>query len=380
MNPLALGTQKSRFEATKSNSFQETVKLKEGVNTIRLIAGPVLVETIWYPTLTAKEGSSDLVQAQRPIIRPKTGCVLDALAKLDENLTKTQMREDGVSADDIKKYRSQLRPNSAYRYLCFSRNEDDGGKPTVRVIDLGYKINKTIEEKQNKLYEKDKAFLEFGLAFMYDIDIKKVKDPKIKNPMFATSYVIDPVTDTLPIVTMKQRVPASWLNWDGEGEPPWEMSSFFTEEELEAIEKYEGDLDTISKTPTAEEIEAKLTDNPLFLSAVRDDKPMFPMLMKPEILEQIEENYKNFLSLGDAPAPKQLSSNNEQAPVKLGAPKTEAVVEEAVIIEDVKPLQPKPVLRSLGSLSSKLTAQAPTEAPAEVAKPAAPAAPKRKLF
>lgn len=377
MNPLALGTQKSRFEATKSNSFQETVRLKEGVNTIRLIAGPVLVETIWYPTLVKNE-KEEIVQAQRPIVRPKTGCIIDGLAKLDENLTKTKMKEEGAPADDIKKYRSQLRPNSAYRYLCFSRNEDDGGKPVVRVIDLGYKVNKTIEEKQNKIYEKDKSFLEYGLAFMYDIDIKKVKDPKIKNPMYATSYVIDPVTDTLPIVTLKERVPVAWLNWDGEGEPPWQMTSFFTEEELEAIEKYEGDLETISKTATAEEIQTKLTESPIFLNAVRDDKPMFPLFMQPNILEQIEESYKNFFSLGsDGQKPRQLASTNEEKPAKIETGSTPSKnIEEAVVVnETIAKPAPTP-LRSLSSLSNKLN----TAAPVEVAKPAVVTAPKRRLF
>ena len=99
-----INTSQEKFDSTKSGGFQEIGRLKEGVSTHRVITGPMSVSTIWFPTIIEKEGK--LIQSVRAVVRPPEGCVIDELAKLDEEATRKKMREEGASDEEIKKFRS----------------------------------------------------------------------------------------------------------------------------------------------------------------------------------------------------------------------------------------------------------------------------------
>lgn len=317
-----INTSQEKFDSTKSGGFQEIGRLKEGVSTHRVITGPMSVSTVWFPTIVEKEGK--LIQSVRAVVRPPEGCVIDELAKLDEEATRKKMREEGASDEEIKKFRSSLRPKTTYRFLVFDRELDAEGAPTVRVFEYPYSIKDQLEALQKTKSKKHPGFLEFGLIFMYDLYIEKVKDPKIKNALYATSYAAQVVTDTLPFVTKQQRISESWLN--PKGDLPWKLEDYFTEQELQAIIEFPKELDDFCKPDSQEDIVKKLTDFPIFVNAVHQsgdmkNTPMFPALMDPEIQEQVMEKYKEILMLKEAEIveePKKLSN-----PAKLGAPKVE---------------------------------------------------------
>lgn len=301
MDFTQIDTSKSRFEKAKVQTFSEIGKLKDGVNTHRIITGPVTVETNWYPTIVEKEGK--LIQSVRTIVRPPDGTVLDDIAKLDEQLTRKRMAEDNCSSDEIKKFRSALRPNRAYRFLVFDREADNQGAPTVRPFDYPFTVKDHLETLQNTKAQKHPGFLEFGLVFMYDVYISRVKDTTKKVLHYSIDYTVQVVTDTLPLVTKQQRIPTSWLDFVmGSGQSPWKWEDYFTEQELTAISEYDKDLDTLCKTDTPESAQEKLSKNPIFLDAKhlwgdRKGQPMFPVLNSPQGRELLLEGYKEMLML-----------------------------------------------------------------------------------
>lgn len=386
-----MGTSADQFEKAKGQGFAEIGKLKEGVSTHRIIVGPVRVETVWYPTLVEQNG--ELVQSMRTIIRPEGGYLLDPLVKMDEELTKRAMREDGgFSDDEIKVYRCPLRPGIAFRFLVFDRDLDNAGKPTVRVFDYPFTVKKFAEDLQTAKSKKHPGFLECGLIWMFDCNITKTVDPK-KSSLYGTDYTMMPVMDTLPAMRQIQ-IPIEWMNWtEASGKPcPWKWEDFFTEDELTAINEFDSDLSKLAKSNTEEEIIEKLTKNPIYLHgtfAFGDKKgtPMFPVLCQPEVVEKLQEAYGKYLLVEK----KDVALAQKQAPKQIGegTQKPKQNVMEAKIIEETPTIEikqeVKPVPKAM-PLSQRLnikpaTSQLVKQEEAQTLQPATPTqAPVRKLW
>jgi len=300
-----VGTSKKLFDKAKTADFAEIGKLGNGVNHHRIITGPAKNEVIWFPVVVEKEGK--LVQSVRTINRPPEGTRLDAIVKLDEDLTRRAMREQGgFSEEEIKKYRSCLRPQTSYRFLVFNRTEDSDGIPKVRPYDYPWTVKDDIETLQNTKSTKHPGTLEYGLAFMYDLYINRVLDEKIKNIKYKTDYNVQVVQETTPLFRSQgqMRIPIAWLDYDPEsGQPcPWNFADYFTEQELEAILAYDKDLAMLTKPDTAENIEEKLHKTPIFLQAKflwgdKKGQPMFPILGQPDIVKQLLSGHSEILLL-----------------------------------------------------------------------------------
>jgi hypothetical protein len=388
------GTSQKQFDDANKAKFAEIGKLKDGVSQHRVIAGPMRVDTIWYPTLVQKDGET--VQGIRQIVRPDSGTVLDSIVKFDESLTKQVMKQQGESEDDIKKYKSPLRANSAYRFLVFDRDADNGGKPTLRLFDYPFSVNSQLQDLQTTKSKKHPGMLEYGLLVMYDVMIEKAKDPKIKNPIFATKYTTKPVTETLPLVTHNgQKIPIEWLNISpGQKNSPWKLEDYLTEEEIAAILEYKGDLAEACQADTEEEIAAKLEKFPIYLHAQiawgeNKGQPMFPLLSQPEILEKLSD-FGNFLLLEKKEVQLQSKEDKKpkQIPINIGQQKNSGIatieIEDEVASETSVIEKPKPIIQLGPKLNLNLPANPSVTLVADkkvdFVAPSAPVAPMRKVW
>jgi len=324
MDVLKVNTSRKAFEKASGKDFPEIGKLKDGVNHFRIIAGPQKVETIWYPTMIEREGK--MQQTVRTVVRPAEGCILDNLVKLDEDLTKKAMVSEGLDQDTVKKYRSALRPQRAFRFLVFDRTADNEGKPTVRIYDFPYTVKDQLEALQNTVSQKNKGFLEYGLIFMYDVYVTREKNESIKNLQHSIDYKTAVVQDTTPLFVKKQHVPISHLDWDSEsGAPcPWNYEDYFTPEELEAIAEYDKDLGTLCKPDTEEEITEKLKKNPIYLDAKflwgdRKGDKMFPIFTFPEnrqlLMESVQSTEVKLISDSPSEGTAEVDAEDESVPV-----------------------------------------------------------------
>jgi hypothetical protein len=380
-----IGTSKKQFDAAKTKSFVEVGKLKDGVAHHRVITGPALVETIWFPTLVNNNETGLVEQSMRTIIRPPDGCVLDKIIELDEQLTKRSMIESGNYAEDeIKKFRSSLRPSRSFRFLVFDRVADNDGPATVRVFDYPWAVKDQLESLQNTKNRKHPGYLEFGLAFMYDVYIERTKDPAKKNPKYATTYKTMPVTDSLPTVLLKQMIPVSWCDYDPESgqECPYKYEDYFTEQELVAISEYPESLATLAKVDSAEDIEQKLEKYPLYLGGLfvfgpDKGKPMFPLLNAPEIQEQLMAEYPQLLTAGEGVAQVAASApaSANAKPISIRSRLAEhveevqaTVVEDEVVVDTV--VEDEVAVDTV--VEDEIVEVEPTEAVATVSKPAPP--------
>jgi hypothetical protein len=308
MEITKISTSKAAFDKAKGGGFPEIGKLKDGTTTFRIIAGPHPIETIWYPTVIEKDGQ--MVQSMRTISRPPEGTILDEVVKLDEALGKRELQQAGASKDDIQKYRSALRPNRAFRFLVFDRDQDNEGTPKVRPYDFPYTVKEQLELLQNTINKKSPAYLENGLVFMFDVYISRTIESG-KKAAYGTTYTTTVVLDTTPAMKQK-KIPADWREWTPEsGKPcPWDYTDYFTEAELQAIAEYDSDLESISKTDTPEQVVEKLQKNPIYLEAQfmygeKKGSPMFAIFKNEEHRQALLEMSSDripLLTQGDVPA------------------------------------------------------------------------------
>jgi len=331
-----INTSKAKFDKAKAAGFAEIGRLRDGINTHRVIAGPILVETIWYPFL-GRDKDNNVIQGARQVIRPVAGCVIDDMAKLDEHVTRSYMKENGASEEDIKKVRSALRPARTYRFLVFDRDADGEGKPKLRIFDYPKTVKDAIENLQAKQNQKMPTNLEYGLMWMYDIYIERTKDPKLDD-MYGTKYNVSVVIDTLPF-TRGVKIPTAWLEYNGDGESPFKVEDFFSEQDLAAITEFESTLDDFCKQDTPEEVLQKLEKDPIYLDAEfkfgkKQNEPMFPVLNMPDVREALVD-FSKFLASGKIAEPKQLTIKSQAGVVQQKlAPSRKLEVVKSEVIEE----------------------------------------------
>jgi hypothetical protein len=316
--------------------------------------------------------------------------------KMDEEIMKAAMVEAGNSPDEVKKYRSAVRPKTVFWYLVFDREADGGGKPVLRPYEFPMQVKDALAALQTLQSKKRPGMLENGLNFMYDIYITKDNDGKTGNAMYDTKYTVQPVNETLPIMK-KINVPADWVNFAGDGDCPWNWQDYFTDDELEAIDAYTSDLEAISAPQTETEIIERLTKNPIFLHAkfnMGDKKGelMFPFLQAPEYVAQLQAAMVSaaLLTTGDGqvseapapaprPSPKPIPSAR-QIPAKTAVPvkppmEDAQVVDETAegVVEEQAPVTPPVPAKKLSISLPKpaATAPAPAAKPATAPAPAA---------
>ena len=126
---MQIGQTQDLITNADMSKFSDRVKIIEGINTHRVLNGPFLARSVYWPTLSNEQGQIN--QRMRSVIVPKTGSELLRSLASNEKEFRTGMGE--------KDPRSQFTPSNLYLYLIFNRDdvvpEDD--VPKVRVV--GYK-------------------------------------------------------------------------------------------------------------------------------------------------------------------------------------------------------------------------------------------------
>jgi hypothetical protein len=333
---VQLGQTPDLIQNADMSKFTDRVEIKEGINTHRVLTGPFLSRSVYWPTLTTEGGQS--VQRMRSVIVPKTGSeVLKGIASVEK-----EVRRNSGETDP----RSQFTPSNLYLYLIFNRDElvpEDEG-PTVRVAGYKQTVYNRLVEIQNERSTKDQSKLKNGLIFMYDVQIKKTIGDKSK-PRFTTKYTVDVDTENNKVMG---QIPAELADYPFDKVAKvldendiWQY--IFTPEELEAIQSCETDLLAETAPSTEEQIINKLKENPIFLGAKDSNSGTF---LFPQ--NEIFMNYlvSNSLPLIDAAAQSQLpASSQEEKPSTDQPPQTshvEVVTENKETPADVTVVETSP--------------------------------------
>ena len=242
------------------SKFSDRVVIKEGINTHRVLRGPFLMRSVYWPTLILDQGQYN--QRMKSVLVPKTGStLLRSLSDTEKEFRRTQGESDP---------RSQFTPSNTYMYLILNRDEvkAEDELPVVRVAAYKQTIYNRLEEIQSEKSTKDKTKLKNGLIFMYDVQIKKTVGDAAK-PRYTTKYTVDvdsennKVQGVMPIEL--HEMPVDKMMEVLTNNNIWK--SIFTEQELAAIDACEIDLGTETNPNNEEEILHKLKENPIFLGA-----------------------------------------------------------------------------------------------------------------
>ena len=300
---MKLGQTPDLVQNADMSKFSDRVDIKEGINTHRVLTGPFLTRSVYWPTM-AEEGGQ-MVQRMRSVLIPKTGSeLLRSLSDAEKEFRRTMGENDP---------RSQFTPSNAYLYLVFNRDEAvaEGDLPQVRVAAYKQTIFNRLKEIQEERSTKDSNNLKNGLIFMYDVQIKKTIGDKSR-ARFTTKYTVDVDSENNKF---QGNIPAKMLemSWDQvvkvlDENKLW--GEIFTPEELQAIEDCEIDLAAETKPNTEEEILAKLKDNPVFLGAKDPNSGQF---MFPQ-----NEQFMTFLKSKEVPILE--SAAQSQLPPKSESP------------------------------------------------------------
>ena len=257
---MQIGQTSDLVQNADMSRFTDRVKINEGINTHRVLNGPFLMRSVYWPTFVNEQGQ--MVQRMRSVLIPKTGSeLLKSLASTEKEFRTTMGEKDA---------RSQFTPSNLYMYLIFNRDEitPKDELPKVRVAAYKQTVYNRLIEIQNERSTKDQNKLKNGLIFMYDIQVKKTIEDKAR-PRFTTKYTVDVDTENNKV---QGAIPAELLDMSTEKmmkileeNKIWE--AIFTKDELKAINESELDLATETKPNTEEEILHKLKENPIFLGA-----------------------------------------------------------------------------------------------------------------
>jgi len=300
----------------KAASFSGITNLKitEGENIHRVLFGPVKVDSIYYPTLITDRETGELKQIAKVIKRPPAGCTLDALASFEKRVRTAKGEKDP---------KSSLSPTSRWLYLVFHKN---GENPLeIQVAQYPWTIFKGLKENEESRSTNDNTKLRHGLIFMYNVIITKTVDPN-KPRRFGTSYKVE----VDPENKYTGKVPASYLGKTVSqlSSKGFKLSNFFSDEEWEAIDNSKVDLRAFGIPNSEEEINAMLTEFPLFLGA-KDENDNYKFTRLEEFAQQMDSLNIEYLKV-DANRPKELPGAGEK-------PEEETTVEteKETIVEEL---------------------------------------------
>ena len=314
-------TEDLKKEATL-NQFSDQLELKVGVNRHRVLRGPFLVRSVYWPTMVEEEGETR--QKTKAVVVPtKTGSpFLKALADSEKEFRRMQGEADP---------RSNFSPSSKYLYLAFDKDDPEHNeKPEVKVASYKYTIYTRLEEIQSEESTKNAGHLKNGLIFMYDVLIKKtVGDPN--KPMFTTRYTVDVDTENnvaqgkIPMDLLKMS--AEELNKTLIDNKIYEQ--IFTPAEMEAIEKCNIDIPGMYTPQSDEEIIAKLMDSPIAIRAKNFSTGNFLFPQNDQFINFIQTKGLRILEDGETKeeAPGTNASRGDAPGAKEEAPPQENKVE-----------------------------------------------------
>jgi len=278
---MFLGQTEDLKKDATMNQFSDRVEIKEGINKHRVLRGPFLVRTVYWPTLITEEG--EVKQKTKSIVVPKTGSpLLKSLADAEKEFRRTMGESEP---------RSTFSPSSAYLYLIFNKDDPEHHeKPEVKLASYKNTIYTRLEEIQTEKSTKNPAMLKNGLIFMYDVLIKKtVGNPA--QPIFTTRYTVD--VDTENNVAQGQ-IPVEILKLSSEEllktlEENGIFTDIFTPDELKAIEDCKIDIGSMYTPSSDEEVVMKLKEFPIFAQAKDFSKGTFLFPQMDQFMKFIEK-------------------------------------------------------------------------------------------
>ena len=276
---MDIGTRKSERASSSGFSSDDVVRvqdLSEGKYPVRIVAGPVQVDTIFYPTLVASAGGK-LIPIKKMVTRDTSiGGILDEVAELDKSVQVTY---------GVDRPRSIFSPSSKWVYLAFDIKKDPD-KP-IR-LETNWSIYLKLSQLEEEIYfeedpdtgervNEDSSKLMNGLIFMYNVIIEKIRNPKNPHPQFGWIYDVH-VAKGNPF---RGKVSISMLEDDAEI-PEDLLMSVFSDSQWQALKVLEQTFGSLRnfimrgyKTMTPQEVLKKLQDFPPNLSAIEDGKPLF---------------------------------------------------------------------------------------------------------
>ena len=295
------------------SKFSDRVTIKEGANTHRVLNGPFLMRSVYWPTLVLDQGQYN--QRMKSVLVPKTGSTFLRSLSDSEKEFKRLMGESDP--------RSQFTPSNTYMYLIFNRDEikAEDELPVVRVAAYKQTVYNRLEEIQSEKSTKDKTKLKNGLIFMYDVQIKKTVGDAAR-ARYTTKYTVD--------VDSENNVVQGSIPIELYGMPVDKMmevlttnniwKSIFTEQELAAIDACEIDLEMETNPNNEEEILHKLKDNPIFLGAKDGNSGQFLFPQNEQFMAFLKN--KELPILESVAQAQQLAEGKTDAPTDAKQPET----------------------------------------------------------
>lgn len=303
---MKLGQTADLIQKADMSKFSDRVEIKEGINTHRVLNGPFLMRSVYWPTLVMEQGQQ--AQRMRSVLIPKAGSELLRSIADNEKEFRRMMGESDP--------RSQFTPTNSYMYLIFNRDEVVQEDEPIKVRVAAYKqtVYNRLKEIQAEISTVDNTKLKNGLIFMYDVQIKKTVGDRAR-ARFTTKYTVDVDSENnqaqghMPVVlldmTFKEVMKVLEKNEI--------LDQIFTKAELEAIEKCEIDLLGETKANTEEEIIHKLKDNPIFLGAKDNNTGTFLFPQNEQFMTFLKSKE---LPLLDSAAQTQLPAQEQETPTE----------------------------------------------------------------
>lgn len=254
-----LGTTREDADAILSYNTGIVKTLKEQKTyRHRVLTSPKRIAQVFYPTIREDAQTGELKGSWNAINVPyKQKHLLTPLIDLDRAIKVEQAKERGLS----ERVRSALEPSIGFLCLIFDR-----GETAVKIDVANYKlqaVNQLIDLERT-IDDDDPSKLMYGPMFCWDaVIVHAYENNPSKQEWQRHSY---PVSVHPKTNKMAGKIPANiW-----KAESVWKLcveknvhKQVFTEEELKAIDTYEGDPATLGNPMTDEEIAEELQKFPI---------------------------------------------------------------------------------------------------------------------
>ncbi len=245
----------------------DRVKLKEGENVHRILFGPVVVHTVFWPSLQRSE-DGEIKSVTKSAKVPDRGSIFEGIAALDRKIQR---------ATGSERPKSQLDKSTKYNYLVI-----DIDKEPMRVSIAQYpkSVKDRLVEIEEKRDTENPTNLRYGLIWMYNVLITKDVDPN-QQKQFGTDYSVEPD----PKNPWLGQVPSDWLKTSFgklvEGKYI-DLEEVFSKDMYQALEDADIDLEGEGVPDSEEVIVERLQAFPIDLDGKSfGDKPAF---IRPDLL------------------------------------------------------------------------------------------------
>jgi hypothetical protein len=237
----------------------------------RCLLGPKRRESITYPTFRQDFETQQIVPSYNSIVLPPQSSgirtIVDTLASLERKIA----ADHGASRDTMI---PQFKRTTRYIYVVLSRDLTNGDKPWLGAWEYPSTISKDITNFQAEVSTRDKSKLRYGPYWTWDVIVTKKIDEelaaKTSNKQLTTRYTaqIDP-----ECMVLAGKIPVEAVEdpdfFDKHPDLLKDIySKVFTPEEVELIDAYELEIDSlVNPIKSNEEIVKIFNDFPINLEA-----------------------------------------------------------------------------------------------------------------